>query len=221
MCGRYTMHHSPQQVEMRFGVTEARATPTERYNIAPTQAVPIVVEGEGARFLDTMQWGLIPSWAKEPGIGNKMINARAETIMEKPSFKVPLSRRRCILPADGFYEWKTDGKVRQPMHIRRKDGDLFGFAGLWEEWKQPDGTPLRTCTIITTEPNALTADIHNRMPVMLLPEHEAAWLDVQHHKATDVLDFLRPYPADLMEAYRVDKRVNIPTVEDPALLNSL
>ena len=130
MCGRYTMHHSPQQVEMRFGITEARTTTTERYNIAPIQPVPIVVEGDGARFLDTMQWGLIPSWVKEPGLARKMINARAETLSEKPAFRAALSRRRCIVPADGFYEWKTEDGARQPMHIRRKDGELFGFAGL-------------------------------------------------------------------------------------------
>lgn len=221
MCGRYTMHHSPAQVEMRFGITEARATPSERYNIAPTQAVPVVVEGDGARFLDAMQWGLIPSWAKEPGIGNKMINARAETLPEKPSFKVALSRRRCLIPADGFYEWKTEGSARQPMHIRRKDGDLFAFAGLWEEWKQPDGTPLRTCTIITCAPNEVMEPIHNRMPAILMPGDEEKWMDVGENKAGDVIELLRPYPADLIEAYQVDRRVNATGFEDPALLNSL
>ncbi len=221
MCGRYTMHHSPAQVEMRFGITQAQTTPTERYNIAPTQAVPLVIEADGGRFLDAMQWGLIPSWAKDPGIGNKLINARAETLMEKPSFKTALSRRRCIIPADGFYEWKREGTARQPMHIRRKDGELFGFAGLWEEWQHPDGTPLRTCTIITTTPNDLMASIHDRMPAILMQEDEAAWLNVGLHKPVEVLGLLHPYRADLMEAYPVDRRVNVPTVEDPALLNSL
>lgn len=221
MCGRYTMHHTPGQVAMRFSVTEAIATPTERYNIAPTQAVPIVLENEGARFLDAFQWGLIPAWAKDPGIGNKMINARAETLPEKPSYKQALARRRCLIPADGFYEWKKEGSARQPMHIRRKDGDLFAFAGLWEEWKQADGTPLRTCTIVTVAPNELMATIHDRMPALLRPEDEAGWLDVTHIKAPDALAFLQPYPAEWMEAYPVDRRVNVPTVEDPALLNSL
>lgn len=221
MCGRYTMHHLPQQLAMRFGITEERATPTERYNIAPTQAVPVIIEGDGARFLDTMQWGLIPSWAKEPGIGNKMINARAETLPEKPAFKAALSRRRCLIPADGFYEWKTEGGTRQPMHIRRKDGELFAFAGLWEEWKQADGTPLRTCTIITTSPNAVLQPIHDRMPAILLPEDEAKWLQVALNKSAEAIRLLHPYPAELLEAYPVDRRVNIPTFEDPALLNSL
>jgi len=221
MCGRYTMHHTPQQVEMRFGITTAQATPTERYNIAPAQAVPVVVEGDGGRILDAMQWGLIPSWAKEPGIGNKMINARAETLPEKPAFRTALSRRRCLIPADGFYEWKKEGGRRQPMHIRRKDGELFAFAGLWEEWKQPDGTPLHTCTIITTSPNALMQSIHDRMPAILLPEEEEAWLQSALHKPAEVIGLLHPYPAELLEAYPVDRRVNIPAIEDPALLNSL
>lgn len=221
MCGRYTMHHSPQQLAMRFGITDARTTPTERYNIAPAQTVPVIVEGDGARFLDAMQWGLIPAWAKEPGIAKKMINARAETLPEKPAFKGALSRRRCLIPADGFYEWKREGEARQPMHIRRKDGDLFAFAGLWEEWQQPDGTPLRTCTIITTGPNALMESIHDRMPAILLPEEEETWLHVTPGKFEDALSLLHPYPADWMEAYPVAKRVNIPTIEDPALLNSL
>lgn len=221
MCGRYTMHHSPQQLEMRFGITQAQATTTERYNIAPTQTVPVIVEGDGARFLDTMQWGLIPSWAKEPGIAKKMINARAETLAEKPAFCTALSRRRCLIPADGFYEWKREGAARQPMHIRRTDGELFAFAGLWEEWKQPDGTPLRTCTVITTSSNALMEPIHDRMPAILLPEDEEAWLHVTPGKFEEALHLLHPYPTELMEAYPVAKRVNIPTIEDPALLNSL
>jgi len=215
------MHHAPQQLEMRFGITAVHATPVERYNIAPAQAVPVVIEEDGGRFLDAMQWGLIPSWAKEPGIGNKMINARAETLPEKPAFRTALSRRRCLIPADGFYEWKREGGTRQPMHIRRKDGDLFAFAGLWEEWKQPDGTPLHTCTIITTSPNAVMLPIHDRMPAILLPEEEEAWLQSDLHKPAEVIGLLHPYPAELMEAYPVDRRINIPTIEDPALLNSL
>jgi putative SOS response-associated peptidase YedK len=221
MCGRYTMHHTPGQLEMRFGITQARATPTERYNIAPVQAVPVVLENDGARFLESFQWGLVPSWAKDPGIGNKMINARAETLLEKPSYRQAVSRRRCLLPADGFYEWKTEGSARQPMHIRRKDGELFAFAGLWEEWRQPDDTLLRTCTIITTSPNAVLLPIHDRMPAILLPDQEEIWLDAASHSATEALTLLQPYPADWMEAYPVDRRVNVPTIEDPALLNSL
>lgn len=220
------MHHSMAQIQVRFEVEEAKATTTERYNIAPTQTVPIVgqvdsIEGDGVRFLEMMQWGLIPSWAKEQSLGRKIINARAETLAEKPAFKPALARRRCILPADGFYEWTTEAGVRQPIHIRRKDGELFGFAGLWEEWKQPDGTPLRTCTIITTSPNAIMAPIHDRMPAILLPEDEETWLNVALNKPADVLHLLRPYPTELMEAYPVDRRVNIPTVEDPGLLNSV
>lgn len=221
MCGRYTMHHAPARVEARFDVTQTHATPTERYNIAPMQMVPIVLEQEGARLLEAYQWGLVPSWAKDPGIGNKMINARAETLAEKPSYKQALSRRRCLIASDGFYEWRTDGSLRQPMHIRRKDGALFAFAGLWEEWKHEDGTPLRTCTIITVAPSDLMAAIHNRMPALLRPEDEAAWLDVASTKAPGALSLPAPYPAEWLEAFPVSRQVNVPTYENPALLNSL
>jgi putative SOS response-associated peptidase YedK len=221
MCGRYTLHHFPQQIIIKFGITAAFATPTARYNIAPTQSVPVVIGGDGARFLVSMQWGLIPSWAKEPAIGNKMINARAETLQENVSFDVALFRRRCLIPADGFYAWRTGAASRQPLHIRRKDGELFGFAGLWEEWTQPDGTPLRSCTIITTTPNVVMLPIHNRMPAILLPGDEAKWMDVRAYKPGDVMGLLRPYPADLMEAYLLDRHVNNPIREDPVLLNSL
>lgn len=221
MCGRYTLHHNTNQLALRFQITEEAAAASERYNIAPTQSVSVVVPIEGGRRLDAFQWGLIPAWARDPGIGGKMINARAETLAEKPSFKQALVRRRCLIPADGFYEWKREGTARQPMHIRLNSGDLFAFAGLWEEWKQPDGTPLRTCTIITTSPNEVTALIHDRMPVILRPENEAVWLDASMTAVPDLLQMLRPYPAPEMEAFAVSKRVNAPLIDDPALLNSV
>jgi putative SOS response-associated peptidase YedK len=221
MCGRFTLHHSPAQIAMRFGVQQVAAEPTERYNIAPTQSVAVITETEGERTLDAYRWGLIPAWAKDPGIANKLINARAETLAEKPSFRNALKRRRCLIPGDGFYEWKKEGNARQPMHIRRKDGELFAFAGLWEEWRQEDGTPLRTCTIITVAPNDVTAPIHDRMPAILEPDEEAAWLDTAENSAPDLLSLLHPYPADWMEAYPVSRRVNAPAYDDPALLNSL
>jgi putative SOS response-associated peptidase YedK len=222
MCGRYTLHHTTDQITMRFEVQEVAAAPAERFNIAPTQPVAVITQqADGRRLLDAFQWGLIPSWAKEPGIGNKLINARAETLAEKPSFKNALKRRRCLIPADGFYEWKKEGTARQPMHIRRNDGDLFAFAGLWEEWKQEDGTPLRTCTIITVGPNELMRSIHDRMPALLEPEAEAAWLDLSRQDPSSLLDLLKPYPAEAMEAYAVSKRVNAPVIDDPSLLNSL
>ena len=225
MCGRYTLHHTSQQISLRFGVEEVLAETQERYNIAPSQAIPVVVENAGenktGRVLEAYKWGLVPFWAKDPAIGNKLINARAETLAEKPSFKNALTRRRCLIPSDGFYEWKKEDGARQPMYIRRRDGNLFAFAGLWEEWKGPDGVPLRTCSIITVAPNALMADIHDRMPAMLHPDLEADWLNPSNNRIPDLLTMLQPYsPAD-MEAYAVTKRVNAPVNDGPACIEGL
>jgi putative SOS response-associated peptidase YedK len=219
MCGRYTLHHPTSQVVMRFGVQEVLAAPAdERYNIAPSQPILVVVQEADRRELDTFQWGLIPSWAKDPTIGNKLINARAETLAEKPSFRNALTRRRCLIPSDGFYEWqKVDGK-RQPMYIRRRDGDLFAFAGLWEEWKEPDGTTLRTCAIITVPANNVVSGIHDRMPAMLRPEQEALWLDPSLKSAPDLTRLLMPYADEDMETYAVSPRVNRPANDDPACI---
>jgi putative SOS response-associated peptidase YedK len=228
MCGRFTLHHTLEELEERFiaeADTPSVAEAAPRYNIAPTQDI-LVVTQNGARHLQGCHWGLIPSWAKDPAIGNKMINARAETLAEKPSFRTALSRRRCLIPADGFYEWQdatadlASGKKapRTPMHIRLQDGGLFAFAGLWDEWHAPDGSPLRSCTIITTAPNAVTAPIHDRMPVILRPEDEGLWLDRSVTDASDLLPLLAPYPADAMEAYAVSRQVNAPTVDDPACI---
>jgi putative SOS response-associated peptidase YedK len=219
MCGRFTLYHTPEEVAERFGVLEALETEA-RYNIAPTQSVAVVTQN-GTRHLASYHWGLIPSWAKDPAIGNKMINARAETLTEKPSFRTALSRRRCLVPADGFYEWQAapDGsKAKTPMYLHRKDSGLFAFAGLWDEWHAPDGSPLRSCTIITTTPNAVAARVHDRMPVILRPDDEPLWLDHSVTDTRDLVSLLVPSPAESMEAYPVSRRVNVPTVDDPALL---
>ncbi len=228
MCGRFTLHHTLEELEERFAAEGASASAAEavpRYNIAPTQDI-LVVTQNGARHLQGYHWGLIPSWAKDPAIGNKMINARAETLAEKPSFRTALARRRCLIPADGFYEWQDatgelpSGKKapRTPMHIRLQGGGLFAFAGLWDEWHAPDGSPLRSCTVITTAPNAVTAPIHDRMPVILRPEDEGLWLDRSVTGASALLPLLAPYPADMMEAYAVSRQVNAPTVDEPELI---
>lgn len=222
MCGRFTLYHTLEELEERFAAEMVVAEGTEaRYNIAPTQDI-LVVTQNGARHLQAYHWGLIPSWAKDPAIGNKMINARAETLAEKPSFRTALQRRRCLIPADGFYEWQDapDGKktTRTPMHIRLKDGGLFAFAGLWDEWHAPAGSPLRSCTIITTAPNAVTAPIHDRMPVILRPEDESLWLDHSVTQASDLTSLLIPYSAEAMEAYAVSRQVNAPTVDDAACI---
>ena len=228
MCGRFTLHHTLEELEERFAAEVEAPTVAEtapRYNIAPTQDILVVTEN-GARHLQGYHWGLIPSWAKDAAIGSRMINARAETLAEKPSFRTALQRRRCLIPADGFYEWQDaaadlpSGKKapRTPMHIRLQGGDLFAFAGLWDEWHAPDGSPLRSCTIITTAPNSVTAPIHDRMPVILRPEDEGLWLDRSVSDASALLPLLVPYPADVMEAYAVSRSVNAPTVDDPACI---
>ncbi len=230
MCGRFTLHHTREEIEERFAaklVPHLAAEAEPRYNIAPTQTVLAVTELRGgARLLDGFHWGLIPSWAKDPGIGAKMINARAETLAEKPSFRTALSRRRCLIPADGFYEWQaaplTDigqkKPLKTPMHLHLTDGGLFAFAGLWDEWHAPDGSPLRSCTIITTVPNAVAAPIHDRMPVILTPEDEALWLDPSVTDSASLLSLLVPYSAALMDAYAVSRAVNTPTVDDAGLI---
>jgi putative SOS response-associated peptidase YedK len=194
---------------MRFAVTDVvdatfAEMPVEapRYNIAPTQNVAVVTENS-PRALEMMRWGLVPSWAKDVSIGSKMLNARAETLAEKPSFRSALMRKRCIIPADGFYEWKKQGKKKQPMCIHRKDDELFGFAGLWSEWTSPDGSPLRTCTIITCAANSVMEPLHDRMPAILRPEDEAAWLNASETSAGALLALLSPYPEYEIEAFPV------------------
>ena len=180
-----------------------------RYNIAPTQSV-IVINDTGQRQLVQMRWGLIPSWAKAESIGNRMINARAETIADKPAFRAALKKRRCIIPADGFYEWQKQGKLKQPVRIVLKTREPFGFAGLWEHWKPPAGDEVLSCTIITTEANELLKQVHERMPVILARKDEEAWLDPNTQEAEKVLPLLKPYPANLMEFYPVSRVVNSP-----------
>ena len=230
MCGRFTLHHSTDEIAARFAaqpaleIAEAQghsapSVEEPRYNIAPSQPILAVRAEQDARRLEALQWGLVPSWAKDITIGSRMINARGETLAEKPAFKNALLRRRCLIPADGFYEWKKEEGGRQPMHIHRQDGNLFAFAGLWEEWRRPDGAPLRTCTIITVAPNDLMASIHDRMPAILREEDEAIWLDTEHVKDKDeILSLLRPYPDAGLEAYPVSKIVNAPVNDTPECL---
>lgn len=204
----------------RFEVEEALFQTAPRYNIAPTQFVAAVIEQQGKRQLTGFRWGLVPAWSKDPAIGNRMINARAETILDKPSFKPLLTRRRCLIPADGFYEWKKSAAGSQPFHIRRQDSGLFAFAGLWEEWQSPDGSPLQTCTIITVEPNELMAPIHNRMPAILPRQAEKLWLDVASN-SKDVFALVRllqPHPPDDFESFPVSRAVNSPSSDAPSLI---
>ena len=216
MCGRFSIFADPERLAERFQAALPAEPLAPRYNAAPSQSQPVLLN-EDARLIQVLRWGLVPFWAKDPSVGDRMINARAETLVEKPSFRTALQRRRCLVLADGFYEWQKTAQGKTPMRIALKSGQPFAFAGLWETWKSPEGEPLRTFTIITTSPNALAAPIHDRMPAMLLPEHEALWLDNSAGQQR-WLEVLRPYPAELMLAYPVSRRLNSPANDDPALV---
>ncbi len=217
MCGRYTLHHKPEEIEERFDIEPGEELITPRYNIAPSQIIPVIRRAE-SREMVGCKWGLVPFWAKDPKIGNNLINARRETLAEKPSFKHALAKRRCLIPADGFYEWQKRGKAAsQPIYVRRRDGGLFAFAGLWEEWRSPEGETLQTCTIITVEPNELVSKFHHRMAAILKPDEEAAWIDPKSN-AGDLLQLLRPYSSDELEAFPVSRAVNSPSFDDAACI---
>lgn len=216
MCGRYTLITDITKIAESFGVEPAlNAVP--RYNIAPTQDIVAVVKN-GEAHLTTLRWGLIPSWAKDESIGSRMINARAETLAEKPSFKSLLRRHRCLVVADGFYEWKAEGRGKTPMYITLADGQPFAFAGLWDLWRSPDGPEIRSCTIVTTEPNELMASIHNRMPAILRPGAYEDWLNPQLRDEQVLTHWLSPYPSELMTARPVSRLVNNPRNETAEIL---
>ncbi len=189
----------------------AASQPLQPYNIAPSQPVAVVAN-DGKNTLDYYLWGLIPSWAKDPSIGSRMINARSETLSEKPSYRNAFRRRRCLVLADGFYEWKASPakKSKIPMYIQLKDGKPFALAGLWEDWQGPEGSRILSCTIITTQPNSFMKDIHDRMPVILPESAYAAWLDPVEANPALLQPLLQPYPADAMRAYEVSTLVNSP-----------
>jgi len=227
MCGRYTLAQGEKIVEAIPNVTiREDLHDIGRWNIAPTQDIfavanlspgGVAVAG-GPWELQRMRWGLIPSWAKDMSIGSKLINARAETLAEKPAFRKALQRRRCAIPADGFYEWrKNPDGTKTPMYIRLKNHRGFAFAGLWDIWESPEAV-LVTCTIITIPPNELLAPINNRMPAILPPEEVRHWLDQKPHEAAEMLSCLKPYPADEMEMYAVSRSVNSATREGPDLI---
>ena len=229
MCGRYVSATSPDKLAEEFHVESIKADELPaKYNVAPTDPVyAIAISRDGLRQLGTFKWGLVPSWAKDPSIASRMINARAETVSSKPAFKRLLQKRRCILPADGFYEWqRRDGKKasKQPFFIRRADGKPLAMAGLWEVWKpraDPDADWLRSATIITGEPNSLVAPLHDRMPVILPEEAWDTWLDRDNEDADALTKLLVPYPADKMIAYPVDTTVNSVKNDGPELIEPL
>lgn len=218
MCGRFALGWPSKKIQEHFHLPAAPEL-VARYNIAPSQDVAAIrqLTGSGPHQLDMLRWGLIPHWAKDIKIGYKMTNARSETITAKPSFRTAFSRRRCLIAANGFYEWLQAGKTKQPYHIKLTDGDMFGFAGLWESWHAPDGKVIESCTIITTAANSLVKQIHDRMPVIIPPESYDAWLDL-HTKQNALLALLKPYPPEEMVAYRVGSKVNSPKHDTPDCL---
>ncbi|CAM4366194.1 SOS response-associated peptidase [Paenibacillus phoenicis] len=208
MCGRFTITLPLDELIVRYLIMENRlAKFAPNYNVAPMQFIPAVIAGKQGNRLGELRWGLVPFWAKEDKIGASMINARAESLPDKPAFRKLLTTRRCLIPADGFYEWQQRAGGKQPYRIVMKDGSPFAFAGLYDIWSDPQGNKLATCTIITTEPNSLMAEIHNRMPVILQPEHEAEWLARDNTDTGSLLKLLQPYDAAKMRAYPVSPAV--------------
>lgn len=222
MCGRFTLTLDPGDLQQAFPDIQFPGDWTPRFNIAPTQPVAVIAN-QAAHRVDFFTWGLIPSWAKDPEIGSRLINARAETLAEKPSFRSAYRRRRCLILADGFYEWQEipGAKGKQPMFIHLKDRSPFAFAGLWELWHAPDASTIYSCTIITTQPNELMQPIHNRMPVILPPAAYAAWLDPAERQPDSLSPLLAPYPAGAMAAYPVSRQVNSPANDSPACIEPL
>ena len=224
MCGRFAQASPPEAIAQLFDLPLSAVPPYQpRYNLAPTQPALVLRlrPRTQEKQLTFLLWGLIPSWAKDPSIGQRLINARAETLAEKPAFRAAFRRRRCLVPADGFYEWKQTGNGKQPYFITRKDGKPLALAGLWERWQSPDGSVLETFTLITTQPNDLVARIHHRMPAILPQDSFDLWLNPLTDLET-VSDLLRtPYPAALLQAYPVSPRVNNPAHDDPDLIEPL
>ena len=217
MCGRYSLVASIAELEGRFGFDGTDAAYSPSYNIAPTQGVLTVVTENEEKRAARMRWGLIPSWAREASIGSRMINARAETVAEKPSFRTALRRRRCLVLADGFYEWRRTGADKRPMRVTMASGEPFAFAGLWDTWRDPQDGTVTSCTIITTGANDLLRSIHDRMPVILQREQEDLWL-AQDVREPDVLrEVLTPYDPGAMMAYEVSTLVNSPANDGPEL----
>ncbi|GEL78128.1 SOS response-associated peptidase [Tenuibacillus multivorans] len=219
MCGRFTFIANPDEVMQEFDLSEPLDFPI-RYNIAPTQDVFVVIHDGEQNRAGTMKWGLVPSWSKDPAIGSKMINARVETADQKPSFKRLMERRRCLIVADSFYEWKKGKDGKQPMRISLEGRKLFAFAGLWDRWKQGDEERV-TCTILTKEANEFMSSIHNRMPVILPKDAEEAWLARDIKKASDMKDFILQLPDDDMTAYEISSHVNNPRYDDEHCIASL
>lgn len=216
MCGRYRLSRRKQIVDEYFDSVSGTEDWNPRYNVAPTQPVPVIRQNpkEPVRELSLFRWGLVPSWANDPSVAARMINARSETANMKPAFSDALKFRRCLVPADGFYEWQKTGKVKQAYCFEINDGGLFSFAGIWDRWKDAGGRLLETCSILTTTANAVTSLVHDRMPVILSRDSYDLWLDPGMNNAAAVVDLLRPCDARLMRCYPVSSRINSAVNDD-------
>lgn len=224
MCGRFALYADYDTLLKRFDIEETaigQAAYEERYNVAPSQEIlAIISDGQNNR-LGTLRWGLIPPWAKDQKIGYKMINARGETAAEKPSFRHAFKKKRCLIPANAFYEWKKDASGKKPMLIHLAQDELFAFAGLWETWKSPEGKTIHSCTILTTGPNELMADIHDRMPVILTKKAERVWLDPEIQDPEVLKELIKPYASGELQAYEVSEAVNSPKNEGAELIREI
>ena len=217
MCGRFTLISSVSDLQLRFGFAMEPTDITPRYNIAPTQQV-LAVPNDGTRRGEMLRWGLVPSWAKDIKIGNRMINAVSETAASKPAFRSAFRRRRCLVLADGFFEWRKEGKRRVPLYFTQKSGEPMAFAGLWESWKSPDGEWVRSCTILTTAANSFIEPVHNRMPVILSAETEPLWLDPITEEPVNLEPLLVPAPEELLSVREVSLVVNNARSEGPGCI---
>jgi putative SOS response-associated peptidase YedK len=228
MCGRFVAASPPDQIARYFDAQAPEALLAPSYNVAPTNDVYAVLEDGSSRRVEALHWGLVPRWAKDPSVGNRMINARAETLAAKNAYKHAFAKRRCIIPADGFYEWQArEGRPKQPMYIRLADGEPLALAGLWEAWRDPDAADddeqgwLRSCVIVTTDANELLVSIHDRMPVVLPEGAWDTWLDPSNHDTAALAELLRSAVAEWFEAYPVSTRVNRPSNNGPELLERI
>ena len=210
MCGRFTQIDSEYKVMSIFEISHSKIVLEPRYNISPSQQIPVIIRQKRFRTLEMLEWGLIPFWAKEP---KPVINARAETAAEKPTFRHAFRKRRCLIPASGFFEWTKEEGQKKPYFIRIKNGDPFAFAGLWEEWTSTKGETRRTCVILTIAANSLMRKIHHRMPVILTPASGNIWLDQSGEQST-LEKLLLPFTADKMEAWRVSSKVSVPALDN-------
>lgn len=218
MCGRFALKSPPAELVTRFGLDEC-ADFSPRFNIPPGTDIPVIRQSpEGKRVLHLLRWGLVPHWSKDPGIGTKLNNARGESVAEKPSFRDAFKRRRCLIPANGYFEWKTEGKIKQPYYISLKSGEPMAMGGLWESWKAPDGSILRTVCVVTTSPNTVMEPIHDRMPVIVAPENWQSWLSGMPN---DVAGMIAPYRDEELQAWTVSRRVSKTQDDDAGLIEAV